>query len=272
MLLTRHRCSARRALLLRRRPALPQAARPAGAHLHHSTLKSALKHAVREEEIQRNVRTGTSRPRRFEPLTADETRQFLVSALGQRLRALSELALYTGLRKGELLGLRREDLDLKRGHRRHRRTFQCTSAGGLTALPTKPRASECRIAHTTRCFQPLKHCHEQQREREASGTTWQSDGHVSATVLGRPIDPTSLTRALTTLLRKARLRRIRIHDLRHSTATLLLEQGGELARVRLLPPARHPRRPRRRTRQLGEAAETAHSVGDEPPPFASLIR
>ena len=72
-------------------------------------LKSALEHAVREEEIPRNVarnvRTGTPRPRRFEPLTADEARQFLAAAHGHRLHALFELALHTGLRKGELLGL-----------------------------------------------------------------------------------------------------------------------------------------------------------------------
>lgn len=81
----------------------------------HSVLKSALEHAVREEEIPRNVarnvRTGTPRPRRFEPLTADEARQFLAATRGHRLHALFELALHTGLRKGELLGLRWEDLD-----------------------------------------------------------------------------------------------------------------------------------------------------------------
>ncbi|MYX96070.1 tyrosine-type recombinase/integrase [Streptomyces sp. SID486] len=51
---------------------------------------------------------------------------------------------------------------------------------------------------------------------------------------GRPIDPTNLTRALATLLRKVGLRRIRFHDLRHSTATLLLEQGVELVVIKEL--------------------------------------
>ncbi|MGC0313249.1 hypothetical protein [Kitasatospora acidiphila] len=72
----------------------------------HSVLKSALEHAVREEEIPRNVRSGTPRPRRFTPLTAHEARTFLASAQSHRLHALFELALRTGLRKGELLGLR----------------------------------------------------------------------------------------------------------------------------------------------------------------------
>lgn len=101
----------------------------------HSVLKSALEHAVREEEIPRNVarnvRTGTPRPRRFEPLTTDEARAFLSAAQGHRLHALFEVALRTGLRKGELFGLRWEDIDLPGGTASIRRTLQRTSAGGL---------------------------------------------------------------------------------------------------------------------------------------------
>ncbi|MEV4433290.1 tyrosine-type recombinase/integrase [Streptomyces sp. NPDC049585] len=205
----------------------------------HSVLKSALEHAVREEEIPRNVarnvRTGTPRPRRFEPLTADEAHQVLTAAGGHRLHALFELALHTGLRKGELLGLRWEDLDLDRGTAAIRRTLQRTAAGGLTTLPTKTRASERRIALPTRCLQSLKlHREQQQRERETAGTAWQHSGHVFTTAQGGAIDPTNLTRAFTTLLRKAGVRRIRFHDLRHSTATLLLEQGVELVVIKEL--------------------------------------
>ncbi|WP_436849581.1 tyrosine-type recombinase/integrase [Streptomyces avermitilis] len=188
---------------------------------------------MREEEIPRNVarnvRTGTPRPRRSEPFTADEARQFLTAARGHRLHALFELALHTGLRKGELLGLHWEDFDLDAGTAAIRRTLQRTSRGGLTTLPTKTRAFERRVALPTRCVQSLKlHREQQQRERATAGTAWQYNGHVFTTPHGRPIDPTNLTRAFTTLLRKAGLRRIRFHDLRHSTATLLLERGVEL--------------------------------------------
>ena len=205
----------------------------------HSVLKSALEHAVREEEIPRNVarnvRTGTPRPRRFEPLTADEARKFLATANGHRLQSLFELALHTGLRKGELLGLRWEDLDLDAGTAAIRRTLQRTSTGGLTTLPTKTCASERRIALPTRCLHSLKLHHEQQkREREAAGAMWQRDEPVFTTVQGRPIDPTNLTRTFNALLHKASLRRIRFHDLRHSTATLLLEQGVELVVIKEL--------------------------------------
>lgn len=92
---------------------------------------------------------------------------------------------------------------------------------GLTTLPTKTRASERRIAVPARCVQSLKlHREQQQREREAAGAAWQHSGHVFTTAQGGAIDPTNLTRTFLTLLRKAGLRRIRFHDLRHSTATV----------------------------------------------------
>ncbi|MDQ1011074.1 integrase [Streptomyces sp. V4I23] len=207
------------------------------------------------------------------------------------MHALFELALHTGLRKGELLGLHWTDLDLDAGTAAIRRTLQRTAAGGLTTLPTKTRASERRIALPTRCVQSLKLHHEQQqREREAAGTTWLHDRHVFTTEQGRPIDPTNLTRAFITLLRKAGLRRIRFHDLRHSTATLLLEQGVELVVIKeLLGHAHigvtatvyaHVRLRLQRdaidtlSTTLGSPENTkkARSDGDEPPPCVALVR
>ncbi|WAX79995.1 tyrosine-type recombinase/integrase [Streptomyces sp. KMM 9044] len=261
----------------------------------HSVLKSALEHAVREEEIPRNVarnvRTGSPRPRRFEPLTNDEARRLLTTPRSHRLHALFELALHTGLRKGELLGLRWEDLDLDRGTAAVRRTLQRTSTGGLTTLPTKTRASERRIALPARCLQSLKvHREQQHRDRDAAGTEWQHSGHVFTTAQGGSIDPTNLTRAFNTLLRKAGLRRIRFHDLRHSTATLLLEQGVELVVIKELLGHAHIgvtatvyahvrlRLQRDAIDTLSSAldgptvAKTVSADGDEPPPCAALVR
>ncbi|MFF1558551.1 tyrosine-type recombinase/integrase [Streptomyces sp. NPDC058279] len=205
----------------------------------HSVLKSALEHAVREEEITRNVarnvRTGTPRPRRFEPLTADEARQFLIAGRTDRLHALYEFALRTGLRKGELLGLQWEDLDLDRSTASIRRTLQRTQTGGLTALPTKTRASERRIALPSECIHLLKeHREGQEGEREAAAKSWKDSGLVFTARGGGPIDPANLNRSFLSLLDRAGLRRIRFHDLRHSTATLLLEQGVELVVIKEL--------------------------------------
>ncbi|MFE4911359.1 tyrosine-type recombinase/integrase [Streptomyces sp. NPDC056652] len=205
----------------------------------HSVLKSALEHAVREEEIlrnvARNVRTGTPRPRRFEPLTADEARQFLAAANEHRLHALFELALHTGLRKGELLGLTWADLDLDDGTATIRRTLQRLQGQGLTPLPTKTRASERRIPLPPRCVHSLKlHRDQQDTERKAAGGTWPEHDYVFTSTTGNPIEQTNLTRTFQALLRQAGLRRIRFHDLRHTTATLLLEQGVELVVIKEL--------------------------------------
>ncbi|MET7621913.1 tyrosine-type recombinase/integrase [Streptomyces sp. NPDC005408] len=205
----------------------------------HAVLKSALEHAVREDElprnVARNVKTTTPRHRRFQPLTAPEARQFLQSADDDRLHALYELALRTGLRKGELLGLHWEDFDLDGGTATIHRSLQRTRTQGLTILNTKTLASERRIALPTECINSLKIHQEQQREeRQDAEPGWTGNGLVFTTSKGRPLDPGNLTRRFHRLLHKAGLRTIRFHDLRHSTATLLLEQGVDLVVIKEL--------------------------------------
>ncbi|MDF3140661.1 MULTISPECIES: site-specific integrase [unclassified Streptomyces] len=205
----------------------------------HAVLKSALEHAVREDElprnVARNVKTTTPRPRRFQPLTATEARQFLQSAADDRLHALYELALRTGLRKGELLGLHWEDLDPDGGTATIHRSLQRTRSQGLTILHTKTLASERRIALPTECLNSLKIHQEQQRaERLAAGSGWTDNGLVFTTPNGKALDPGNLTRRFRSLLHSAGLRTIRFHDLRHSTATLLLEQGIDLVVIKEL--------------------------------------
>ncbi|MFD5098099.1 tyrosine-type recombinase/integrase [Streptomyces albidochromogenes] len=205
----------------------------------HAVLKSALEHAVREDElprnVARNVKTTTPRPRRFQPLTATEARRLLHAANSDRLHALYELALRTGLRKGELLGLHWEDLDLDGGTATIHRSLQRTRSQGLTVLHTKTLASERRIALPTECLNSLKtHQERQQEERQTAGTSWTDYGLVFTTPKGKPLDPTNLTRRFRRLLHGAELRTIRFHDLRHSTATLLLEQGVDLVVIKEL--------------------------------------
>ncbi|MFD5453542.1 tyrosine-type recombinase/integrase [Streptomyces olivaceus] len=205
----------------------------------HSVLKSALEHAVREDDlprnVARNVKNPAPRPRRFKPFTASEARQFLHAASSDRLHALYELALRTGLRKGELLGLHWDDLDLNTGTAAIHRSLQRTRTGGLTVLHTKTRASERRIVLPIECVNSLKtHREQQEKARRAAGTSWSDNGLVFTTPTGSPLEPANLTRSFSRLLNRAGLRRIRFHDLRHSTATLLLEQGVDLVVIKEL--------------------------------------
>ncbi|MFJ2955434.1 tyrosine-type recombinase/integrase [Streptomyces sp. NPDC087270] len=189
---------------------------------------------MREERIPRNVvravQIGPIQHRRFEPLTADEARRFLKTVKDDRLHALWELALRTGMRRGELLGLTWTDLDTRTRTLSVRRTLQHAPAGGGTALyPTKTLASERRIALPNACITALSQHHRaQQTERRASGEGWHDSGPIFTTPNGNPLLPTSVTARFRVLLGQAGVRRIRFHDLRHTCATLLLEQGVEL--------------------------------------------
>ncbi|MFG2474274.1 tyrosine-type recombinase/integrase [Streptomyces fagopyri] len=205
----------------------------------HSVLKSALEHAVREDElprnVARNVKLSPPRHRRFEPLTADEARHFLKAARQDKFRALWELALRTGLRRGELLGLTWADLDPAAGTLNIRRSLQHNPAGGLIFFPTKTRAAERRIALPTACLAALEeHRLEQERQRTAAGVRWRENGLIFTTGVGTPFDPSDITRRFTGLLDQAGIRRVRFQDLRHTCATLLLEQGVQLVTIKEL--------------------------------------
>lgn len=102
-------------------------------------------------------------------------------------------------------------------------------------MPTKTHSSERRIALPTECLRSLEqHRDRQAQEREAAGAGWKASGYVFTRPDGNPIEGTTLTRHFNALLRRAALRRIRFHDLRHSAATLLLEQGVELVVIKEL--------------------------------------
>ncbi|MET9592029.1 tyrosine-type recombinase/integrase [Streptomyces sp. NPDC006516] len=251
----------------------------------HSVLKSALEHAVREDDlprnVARNVKTPAPRPRRFKPFTASEARQFLHATSSDRLHALYELALRTGLRKGELLGLHWDDLDLNTGTAAIHRSLQRTRTGGLTVLHTKTRASERRIVLPTECVNSLKtHWEQQEEARQVAGTGWSDNGLVFTTLTGGPLEPANLTRSFSRLLNRAGLRRIRFHDLRHSTATLLLEQGVDIVVIKELLGHAHIgvtagvyahvrlRLQRQAINTLGNALSPTDNDPDDPPVIA----
>jgi integrase len=247
-------------------------------------LSSALAHAVREDALPRNVasavRLPDTRAAVFQPLTATEARWLLVAARPTRLGALVELALRTGLRRGELLGLGWDDLDLEYGVMDIRQTLQRAPSGGFALYPPKTQSSQRRIVLPRECITSLRaHRDRQQAEREAAREAWQPYGLVFTKPDGTPIEASTLTRHFAKLCDTAGIRRIRFHDLRHSCATLLLEQGVDLVTIKdLLGHAQihitadvyahvRPRLQRDAIEAMGHALRTAPD--DDPPAFSA---
>ncbi|MFG1876376.1 site-specific integrase [Sphaerisporangium sp. NPDC049003] len=136
----------------------------------------------------------------------------------------------TGVRRGELFGLRWTDADLTSGTLTIRQALQYIPGGiGLILAPTKTVNSERRIALPGPCIDALTTDREHQKhKREAIGAAWPETGLVFTTRHGGMINPANVNRDFKALLQRAGLRTIRFHDLRHSCASLLLDQGVDL--------------------------------------------
>jgi integrase len=198
-------------------------------------LRRALGHAERWGLVARNVAALVDCPRGSDPklddaLSMDEVRALLEAARGHRLEALVDLAVMVGLRRGELLGLRWDDLDLDAGTVSVRATLKRLPGIGL--LLDRPKTDRaCRtVALPDFCVKTLhEHRRRQLEERLAAGSRWQDSGHVFTTPFGGPIDPDNLVkRQYHEITKAAGLGRLRFHALRHSAATLMLAHGVPL--------------------------------------------
>lgn len=197
-------------------------------HLH-ALIHKALSNAVRWGAVHRNVADLVDPPRHqhFEitTLNAAQTREFLDSAVGNRLEALFVLAVTTGMRQGELLGLRWRDVDLDAGTLQIRGSMQATP-DGLRIMEPKTPGSRRQVLLSKQPVEALRrHRVAQAAERLRIGAAWGDKELVFCSATGGPMTPSGLRRSYEPLLKRAGLRRMRFHDLRHTSATLLLGRG-----------------------------------------------
>ena len=165
-------------------------------------------------------------PKEIRALFADETRRMLETAVGDPLEALYVLAVHTGMRQGELLALRWQDVDMEDAVVSVRRTL--TRSGGRVVFGgPKTKKSRRSIRLTPQAVEALgSHLERQLRDMEILGDHYQDQGLVFTTDTGAPINPSNLRqRSFTPLLKRAALPHMRFHDLRHTCATLLLSRG-----------------------------------------------
>jgi len=204
---------------------------PATVRKIHSTLHKALSQAVADGLIPRNaadVKAPRPAPDEMHPLSEAEARTFLetVRETGDRFEALYVLAITTGLRRGELLGLRWDDADLDRGTLRVGRAL--VREGGRQVLgETKNRRGRRQVNLTPRTMAALKaHRKRQLEQRVKLASLYEDHGLIFSSEHGTPLNPENLVkRSFKPLLNKAGLPEIRFHDLRHTCATLLLGRG-----------------------------------------------
>jgi integrase len=146
-----------------------------------------------------------------------------------RFEALYVLAVHTGLRQGELLGLKWEDTDLNNGLLRVRRTLT-RRKGRLFLGELKTKGSRRTVRLTEAAVETLKrHLARQLKQMERLGDPYEDQGLLFATERGTLVNPTNLRkRSFAPLLENAGLPTIRFHDLRHTCATLLLARNVNL--------------------------------------------
>jgi integrase len=194
-----------------------------------TVLSAALTRAMREELVIRNVarlvelpewRRGTIRP-----WSAAEARQFLAAAKSDPLYATFVVLIFCGLRRGEALGLRWEDIDFDTGAIQIRMQLQ-RIRGQLLLAPVKTHAGKRDLPLLDVVRQAL----DAQVERQAAyrsemGSAWPETGLVFTTRTGRPVEPRNFVRSFRRICDDNRIRLIKVHHLRHTVGSLLKDLG-----------------------------------------------
>ncbi len=208
---------------------------PRTVRLVHLHLDQALTQAMTMGLVARNVSdvvtAPRARPRDMDTWTAEQARAFLRAAHSSAHGPIWVVALATGMRRGELLGLRWRDVDFERGTLSVRQTVgllrgvsefkKPKTKSSVRDIPVQPEVLDALRAHKIA----------QNEQRLAKGSLWHDYGLVFTSEVGTPIHGDNLRRDYDRLVTRAGVPRIRIHDLRHSHVTLAIAAGANIKAV-----------------------------------------
>lgn len=200
---------------------------PSTVRLAHAVLDRALKDATRRGVVPRNPADHVDLPRKVEPelvvWSLAEARRFDQASEGNRLHALFRLALLGGLRRGELLGLMWQDVNWERSSVSVQRSMS-KGESGFVLGETKTRSGRRSVKLPQSCMESLR-LHLEEQDRSLGIRRLRPEGFVFTSHLGTPLHPNSLMAEYERVVKDAGVPRIRFHDLRHTSATLLLSSG-----------------------------------------------
>ena len=190
----------------------------------HQIISSALKLAIEQRLIARNPADGCALPKaerkEMQTLPVEQLASFLREAKDSGVFALYYIDLTTGLRRGELLGLKWSDIDLKKGDLRVRRQIGRID-GKIIEMPLKTKNAYRTLPLSADAVDVLK-----AQKNKVGSSEW-----VFPSPTGGPISPDSVLHMLHRVLKRAGLPRIRFHDLRHTFATMALQNGVDVKTV-----------------------------------------
>ena len=191
----------------------------------HQMIGSAYNLAMEQKLVARNPTDGCALPKaehkEMQTLPVEQLTSFLREAKDSGVYELYYLDLLAGLRRGELLGLKWDDVDLKNGILHVRRQIMRQN-GAVVEAPLKTKNSYRSISIPADAVEVLK----TQREKVGCGSEY-----VFPSPTGGPISPDSVLHMLQRVLKRAGLERVRFHDLRHTFATLALQNGVDVKTV-----------------------------------------
>lgn len=209
---------------------------PESIRIIRAALHATLNMAVREDLLIKNVASKVQPPskskKHLEFIKIEEAKKIVAVASNHRWGLPIKVALFTGLQKGELLGLKWDCVNLETGVVKVEKQLQRVKAGEetkLTLVRLKTSKSVRVIQLPEKLVAELKtHRADQTMTASQLESSWKGDGFVFTSEIGTPIEPRNFNKALNDVLKIAEVPHYRVHDLRHGAASLMLNEGAEL--------------------------------------------